>query len=289
MPKYAILSILRRYIQFSTWDSQKVFDSVWTRTVSGLCCICLSLSRGWGSCGLPCWRSRWRGWRLSRRRMEQTGVAQRRSLGIHRNCTPGLTWRSIRWSGKLQNTKYFIICWTIKIFSYSFFRWSIRRSMGSQAWQSTLQRSKHQHHRCIGRTCLCSHNWNITEHDCLDTRGHLSTYTVYPRHFQWVTSNGFRKRGYTLESLPISTSIHDPRLATAKITTALCSMVVCCVRWCHLLGEVVLRLNIVCNIMVIILHTHLTTWYLGVCVTKGGGGHCSAPIIVCDHCLKWSL
>ena len=26
-------------------------------------------------------------------------------------------------------------------------------------------------------------------------RRHLSTYTVYPRHFQWVTSNGFRKRG----------------------------------------------------------------------------------------------
>lgn len=160
--------------------------------------------------------------------MEQTEVAQQHSRDIHHSCcTPGLTWRSIQWFGKLQSMKHYYLPITIKIFSYSFFRWNIRRSMGSQAWRPALQRSKHQHHRCTGRTCLCSHNWN-TKHKCLNMKPLLPTYTVYPRHFQWVTSNGLRNRGYTLESLPISTSKHDPKLATAKITTALCSMFVCC-------------------------------------------------------------
>ena len=48
-----------------------------------------------------------------------------------------------------------------------------------------------------------------------------NSYTVHPRHFQWVTSNGLRKRGYTLESRPISISRHDARPTTANNKTTL--------------------------------------------------------------------
>ena len=56
----------------------------------------------------------------------------------------------------------------------------------------------------------------------------LHSYTVYPRHFQWVTSKGLRNSGYTFESLPISMSRHDPRWTQTRTRIPLAIMLLCC-------------------------------------------------------------
>ena len=60
----------------------------------------------------------------------------------------------------------------------------------------------------------------------------IDSYTVYPRHFQWVTSKGLRNRGYTFESLPTSISRQAPRWTQTRTRIPLAIMLLLLVLWC---------------------------------------------------------